>query len=122
MLFDALKEICHEGSIPNFDYARLAPQHTSQELRAEQKEPLPLGEKLGLVEKVISERRIKKYYKDKHEVNFQDELDPEDDQREIYKFYQEALFQTQPPPQPQPQHYQPYEQYLAPPSRPQQPL
>ena len=46
---------------------------------------------------MLSERRIKKYYKNKHEINFQDELDPEDDEKQIYKFYYDTFVgQTQP--------------------------
>ena len=47
--------------------------------------------KIALKDKIIGERRIKRYYKAKYEVNFQDELDPEDEQQQIYDFYKEAF-------------------------------
>jgi hypothetical protein len=48
-------------------------------------------EKMVLVEKLISERRIKRYYKSKYETNIRDELDPEDDQQQIYNFYYQTF-------------------------------
>ena len=66
--------------------------------------------KIALKDKIIEERRIKRYYKAKYEVNFQDELDPEDDQQQIYDFYREA-FAVQP--QLQEKRYE-GEEHLAP--------
>lgn len=64
---------------------------------------------MSTVEKIISERRIKKYYKNKHEINFQDELDPEDDEQEIYRLYQQAFFNAPDKEEKQPDKYEKYE-------------
>lgn len=51
-----------------------------------------------MIEKLLAERRIKKYYKSKYHHNFENELDPEDDQEQLYQFYYQtfAKYQAEP--------------------------
>lgn len=99
LLVESAREICIEGNLSHFNYNALtldpdAIRRSEDRLAVG---PAPSPDRAGLIEKVLSERRIKKYYKNKHEINFQDELDPEDDEKQIYKFYYDTFVgQAQP--------------------------
>ena len=48
-------------------------------------------EKAHMMEKILFQRRVKKYYKNRYEIKFQDQLDPEDDHKQIYQYYEQIF-------------------------------
>ena len=83
--------MCEEANT-NYDFASLERDDSNlSHSMYESLSRIPTTDKVSLIEKIIRERRIKRYYKMKHEVNFENELDPDDDQQQIYQFYEQAF-------------------------------